>query len=163
MGASVLRQTTSAAPARKGDKHYDLNLHLPGQRKALGAPDRAGIVAGGGAARLLGERTEDPPKAGQRSAEWAMRDLATGLPTGFRRALPDLRRMVLPSTLAVLLTAPEPDPMLDLTPQLLARHVGVLEPVTGDDPLVGLRRVVDHLEEVLEILIAAWPDHVSHR
>jgi hypothetical protein len=40
--------------------------------------------------------------------------------------------------------------MLDLTPQLLARHAGVLETVTGDDSQVGLRRVVDHLEDVLE-------------
>ena len=39
MGACVLRQTTSAAPGRKWDKHYDLTLHLPGQRQALGAPD----------------------------------------------------------------------------------------------------------------------------
>ena len=42
--------------------------------------------------------TESPPMARPRSA-WAMRDLATGLPAGSRRALPDLRRMVLPSTL----------------------------------------------------------------
>ena len=46
MGACVLRQTTSAAPGRKWDKHYDLTLHLSGQSQAFGAPDRAGIVQG---------------------------------------------------------------------------------------------------------------------
>jgi hypothetical protein len=68
-----------------------------------------------------------------------------------------------PDQMAILLETPEPDPMFDLMPQLRARHVGGLEPVIGDDSLVGLRRVVDHLEDLIEILIGAWPDHVSHR
>jgi hypothetical protein len=60
-----------------------------------------------------------------------------------------------PEQLTVLLETPEPDPAFDLMLQLLARHVGVLEPVTGNGPLVGLRCVVDYLEDRLEILIGA--------
>jgi hypothetical protein len=52
--------------------------------------------------------------------------------------------------------------MLNLMLQLLARHIGVLVTVGRDNPLVGLRRVVDHLEDPLEIMIGAWPDDVSH-
>jgi hypothetical protein len=40
-----------------------------------------------------------------------------------------------PEQLTVLLETPEPDPMLDLMLQLLARHVRVLEPVVGMTPL----------------------------
>ena len=64
---------------------------------------------------------------------------------------------------SILLQAPEPDPMLDLIRQLLGRHVGVLVAVMGDDPFVGVRRVVDHLEDRVKIVIGAWPDDVRHR
>ena len=83
--------------------------------------------------------TEDPPKAGPRLA-WAMRDLAAVLAGGFRRALPDLRRMVLSSTLA----APWPASVRPLPWAVLANGrpcAGSRRPATVAPPprLAGIR------------------------